>query len=105
MRPTLRCRAEKQIFTKGEPNGKVGWHRRLGPAGLSCADYLARLGYDVTVYERRAQPGGLDTYGMAEYKMPQAVLARRDRTHRRNRRQIYAEHASSQAATMERKAW
>jgi glutamate synthase (NADPH/NADH) small chain len=35
--------------------------------------YLARLGYDVTVYERREKPGGLDTYGMAEYKMSQTV--------------------------------
>jgi glutamate synthase (NADPH/NADH) small chain len=35
--------------------------------------YLARLGYDVTIYERREKPGGLDTYGMAEYKMPQSV--------------------------------
>ena len=65
--------SEKQIFTKGEPNGKSVGIVGSGPAGLSCAAYLARLGYDVTVYERRAQPGGLDTYGMAEYKMPQAV--------------------------------
>src|SRR5215204_3597291 len=65
--------SEKQIFTKGEPNGKSVGIVGSGPAGLSCAAYLARLGYDVTVYERRAKPGGLDTYGMAEYKMPQAV--------------------------------
>jgi dihydropyrimidine dehydrogenase (NAD+) subunit PreT len=65
--------SEKQIFTKGEPNGKSIGIVGSGPAGLSCAAYLARLGYDVTVYERRAKPGGLDTYGMAEYKMPQSV--------------------------------
>ena len=41
--------------------------------GLSCATYLARLGYDVTVYDRKELPGGLDTYGMAEYKMTQRV--------------------------------
>ena len=63
----------RQIFEKGEPNGKSVGIVGSGPAGLSCATYLARLGYDVTVYERRAQAGGLDTYGMAEYKMPQAV--------------------------------
>ena len=63
----------KQIFTKGEPNGKSVGVVGSGPAGLSCAAYLARLGYDVTIYERREKPGGLDTYGMAEYKMPQAV--------------------------------
>ncbi|NOT46786.1 MAG: NAD(P)-dependent oxidoreductase [Acidobacteria bacterium] len=65
--------SEKQIFTKGEPNGKSVGIVGSGPAGLSCAAYLARLGYDVTVYERRDKAGGLDTYGMAEYKMPQTV--------------------------------
>ncbi|MBK9529682.1 MAG: NAD(P)-dependent oxidoreductase [Acidobacteria bacterium] len=63
----------KQIFTKGEPNGKSVGIVGSGPAGLSCATYLARLGYDVTVYERREQAGGLDTYGMAEYKMSKSV--------------------------------
>lgn len=63
----------RQIFTKGESNGKSVGVVGSGPAGLSCAAYLARLGYEVTVYERKAQAGGLDTYGMAEYKMPQKV--------------------------------
>ncbi len=63
----------RQIFTKGESNGKSVGIVGSGPAGLSCATYLARLGYDVTVYERQPQAGGLDTYGMAEYKMPQKV--------------------------------
>jgi len=65
--------ADKQIFEKGEPNGKSVGIVGSGPAGLSCASYLARLGYDVTVYEARPKAGGLDTYGMAEYKMPQSV--------------------------------
>lgn len=64
---------EKQIFEKGESNGKSVGIVGSGPAGLSCAMYLARLGYDVTIYERRPLAGGLDTYGMAEYKMPQSV--------------------------------
>ncbi|MEP6903033.1 MAG: NAD(P)-dependent oxidoreductase [Actinomycetota bacterium] len=61
----------KQIFSKGESNGKSVGIIGSGPAGLSCATYLARLGYDVTIYERKPLAGGLDTYGMAEYKMPQ----------------------------------
>ena len=61
----------RQIFEKGEPNGKSVGVIGSGPAGLSCATYLARLGYDVTVYERKPLAGGLDTYGMAEYKMSQ----------------------------------
>lgn len=64
---------EKQIFTKGEPNGKSVGIVGSGPAGLSCAAYLARLGYDATIYEKKEKPGGLDTYGMAEYKMSQSV--------------------------------
>ncbi len=61
----------RQIFHKGESNGKSVGIIGSGPAGLSCATYLARLGYDVTVYERKSLAGGLDTYGMAEYKMSQ----------------------------------
>jgi len=64
---------DRQIYTKASPNGKSVGIVGSGPAGLSCASYLARLGYEVTVYEKRAKAGGLDTYGMAEYKMPQAV--------------------------------
>ena len=63
----------KQIFEKGESNGKSVGIVGSGPAGLSCAAYLIRLGYDVTIYEQKEKPGGLDTYGMAEYKMQQAV--------------------------------
>ena len=63
----------RQIYTKGEFKGKSVGIVGSGPAGLSCATYLARLGYDVTIYEKNEKPGGLDTYGMAEYKMPQAV--------------------------------
>lgn len=64
---------EKQIFEKDESNGKSVGIVGSGPAGLSCATYLARLGYEVTVYERKPMAGGLDTYGMAEYKMSQGV--------------------------------
>ena len=61
----------RQIFEKGESNGKSVGIIGSGPAGLSCATYLARLGYDVTIYEKKSLAGGLDTYGMAEYKMSQ----------------------------------
>ena len=62
-------RSGKSLFPTPESNGKSVGIIGSGPAGLSCAAYLARTGYDVTVYERRPLPGGLDTYGMAEYKM------------------------------------
>jgi dihydropyrimidine dehydrogenase (NAD+) subunit PreT len=46
-----------------------------GPASLSCAGELARRGHLVTVFESRPLPGGLNTYGVAEYKlrMPDAI--------------------------------
>lgn len=65
--------SERQIYAMGPANGRSVAIVGSGPAGLSCASYLARLGYAVTVYDSREKPGGLDTYGMAEYKMPQAV--------------------------------
>lgn len=63
----------RRLFAPAPPNGKSVGVVGSGPAGLSCASYLARLGYAVTIYERKRLPGGLDTYGMAEYKMTQAV--------------------------------
>ncbi|AHM05652.1 Pyridine nucleotide-disulfide oxidoreductase associated with reductive pyrimidine catabolism [Roseibacterium elongatum DSM 19469] len=39
-----------------------------GPAGLSCAHRLAMKGHDVTVFEARPKPGGLNEYGIAYYK-------------------------------------
>src|SRR3954463_2234194 len=63
----------RQIYAKGPSKGKSVGIVGSGPAGLSCATYLARLGYDVTIYEKNEKAGGLDTYGMAEYKMPQTV--------------------------------
>ena len=40
-----------------------------GPASLSCAAELARRGYSVTVFDNRELPGGLNTYGVAEYEL------------------------------------
>ena len=64
---------EIRLFEAGEPNGKSVGIVGSGPAGISCATYLARLGYAVTIYEKRSLAGGLDTYGMAEYKMRRTV--------------------------------
>ncbi len=66
-------RSGRSVLHAGEPTGKSVGIVGSGPAGLSCATYLARLGYGVTIYESKPLPGGLDTYGMAEYKMTQRV--------------------------------
>src|SRR5271167_299824 len=48
-----------------------------GPAGLACAQQLARAGHSVVVFERAEKPGGLLRYGIPEFKMEKAVLDRR----------------------------
>ena len=45
-----------------------------GPAGLSCAYQLSRLGYPVTVFEAFSQPGGMLRYGIPKYRLPRNVL-------------------------------
>ncbi len=48
-----------------------------GPAGLACAQQLARAGHRVVVFERAEKPGGLLRYGIPEFKMEKSVLDRR----------------------------
>jgi glutamate synthase (NADPH/NADH) small chain len=65
-----------KLFQPGKPNGKKVAIVGAGPAGLSCARDLRVLGYAVTVFEAKPQPGGLNTYGIAEYKLrPDTALA------------------------------
>ena len=45
-----------------------------GPAGLTAAYHLARMGHGVTVYESLEKPGGLLRYGIPEYRLPKDVL-------------------------------
>ena len=45
-----------------------------GPAGMSAAYYLARLGYPVTVFEAMPVPGGMMAIGIPEYRLPRTVL-------------------------------
>ena len=47
-----------------------------GPAGLSCAWHLNRLGYPVTVYERQVLPGGMMRLGIPNFRLPKKVLSR-----------------------------
>ena len=46
-----------------------------GPAGLSCAFYLAEKGYYPTVFEKNEQPGGMLVYGIPSYKLEKDVVA------------------------------
>jgi dihydropyrimidine dehydrogenase (NAD+) subunit PreT len=60
-----------QPFKAGPKTGKKVAVIGGGPSGLSCAVYLRRLGHDVTIYEKDKLAGGLNTFGVAEYKMDQ----------------------------------
>ena len=45
-----------------------------GPAGISCAYFLKRLGHDVTIYEAMPKLGGMLRYGIPEYRLPKKTL-------------------------------
>ncbi|MDF9409841.1 MAG: Glutamate synthase (NADPH) small chain [Pelotomaculum sp. PtaB.Bin013] len=47
-----------------------------GPAGLTCAYYLARMGHDVTVFEALPVAGGMMAVGIPDYRLPKDVLAK-----------------------------
>jgi glutamate synthase (NADPH/NADH) small chain len=57
---------------KGKHVGVVG----SGPAGLTCAGELAKMGYDVTIYEALHKPGGVLVYGIPEFRLPKAIVER-----------------------------
>jgi glutamate synthase (NADPH/NADH) small chain len=46
-----------------------------GPAGMTCAGQLARLGYDVTIFEAFHRPGGVLLYGIPEFRMPKSIVS------------------------------
>ncbi|MCB1070479.1 MAG: NAD(P)-dependent oxidoreductase [Kiritimatiellae bacterium] len=60
---------EKPAAATGKKVAVIGG----GPAGLGCAAELARLGHAVTIFERRPEAGGLNTYGIAYYKLTPEV--------------------------------
>jgi len=48
-----------------------------GPAGMACAQQLARAGHDVHLYEKNAKAGGLLRYGIPDFKMEKTIIDRR----------------------------
>ena len=65
----------KNVFDVPQSNGKSVGLIGAGPASLSCAAYLKLNGYDTMIYEAEKLPGGLDAFGVADYKLTlQSVL-------------------------------
>ncbi len=58
------------------PNGHKVAVIGSGPSGLSCAGELAKKGYDVTVFEALHTAGGVLVYGIPEFRLPKAIVAR-----------------------------
>jgi NADH-quinone oxidoreductase subunit F len=61
---------------KEKPNGRKIAVLGSGPAGLSCGYYLVLLGYDVTVFEKQPEAGGLMRYAIPDYRLPRKTLAK-----------------------------
>ncbi len=71
--------SENRIKPRGaeQKNGKKVAVIGSGPAGLTCAGDLAKLGYEVTIFEALHEPGGVLVYGIPEFRLPkERVVAR-----------------------------
>ena len=64
----------KEIWTNGPSRPERIAVIGSGPAGLAAAADLARLGYEVTVFEKEAKPGGLLRYGIGAYRLPREII-------------------------------
>ena len=64
------------IAEKPAPNGHKVAIVGSGPSGLACAGDLAKKGYEVTVYEALHTTGGVLVYGIPEFRLPKAIVAK-----------------------------
>ena len=69
----LEKRREPSIKKEGMRSEKVAIIG-AGPAGLSCAYYLALKGYPVTIFERLGEPGGMAAVGIPDYRLPRDIV-------------------------------
>jgi len=64
--------ADKKPASQGKKVAVIG----AGPAGLTCAADLSKLGYQVTIFEALHKPGGVLTYGIPEFRLPKDIVMR-----------------------------
>lgn len=69
-------KARHRFFKPGPPSNKRVALIGAGPASLACAHELRRHGHEAIIYEKSALPGGLNTYGIAPYKMKSSISLR-----------------------------
>ena len=69
-----RTHASDEVIEKPESNGHKVAIVGAGPAGLTCAGDLARMGYDVTIFEVLHTAGGVLMYGIPEFRLPKAIV-------------------------------
>ncbi len=65
---------KKPESTNGRKVAVIG----SGPAGLTCAGDLAKLGYDVTIFEALHEPGGVLVYGIPEFRLPKDEVVKKE---------------------------
>ena len=72
--------AEKGIIPQGaeQKNGKKVAVIGSGPAGLTCAGDLAKMGYEVTIFEALHEAGGVLVYGIPEFRLPKTKVVARE---------------------------
>ena len=72
--------SEKGIKPQGaeKKNGKKVAVIGSGPAGLTCAGDLAKMGYDVTIFEALHEAGGVLVYGIPEFRLPKTKVVARE---------------------------
>lgn len=66
------------LVSKLPENGKKVAIIGSGPAGLTCAGDLAKLGYGVTIFESLHEPGGVLTYGIPEFRLPKDKVVKHE---------------------------
>jgi len=82
---TIECAIVDRAWENGWLKPEIAAHKTgkkiavvgSGPAGLACAQQLARAGHDVHVYEKHAKAGGLLRYGIPDFKMEKGIIDRR----------------------------
>jgi len=82
---TIECAIVDRAWQEGWITPKIAQHRTgkrvavvgSGPAGLACAQQLARVGHDLTVFEKQDRIGGLLRYGIPDFKLDKRHIDRR----------------------------